>query len=56
MKCSLLGLGDILLPGIVIKYVLKFETMINKGYGMYITSIIGYSIGLLICMLSLVIY
>lgn len=56
MKCSLLGLGDILLPGIVIKYILKFETIINKGLILYIISIIGYSIGLLICMLSLIIY
>ncbi|CAK83233.1 unnamed protein product (macronuclear) [Paramecium tetraurelia] len=56
MKCSILGLGDILLPGIVIKYILKFENMLNKGHCMYITSIIGYCIGLLVCMLSLVIY
>ncbi|CAD8139897.1 unnamed protein product [Paramecium octaurelia] len=56
MKCSILGLGDILLPGIVIKYILKFENILNKGHCMYITSIIGYCIGLLICMLSLVIY
>ncbi|CAD8146449.1 unnamed protein product [Paramecium pentaurelia] len=56
MKCSILGLGDILLPGIVIKYILKFENLVNKGYCMYITSIIGYCFGLLVCMFSLVIY
>ncbi|CAK78939.1 unnamed protein product (macronuclear) [Paramecium tetraurelia] len=56
MRCSILGLGDILLPGIVIKYVLKFENLLNKGYCMYITSIIGYCIGLIVCMCSLVIY
>lgn len=56
LKCSLLGLGDILLPGIMIKYILKFEMMLNKGRILFITAIIAYSIGLGICITSLLIY
>jgi signal peptide peptidase-like protein 2B len=56
LKCSLLGLGDILLPGVIIKYILKYEKIANKGFRLYITSIIGYISGLLICISSLVIY
>lgn len=56
LKCSLLGLGDILLPGIIIKYCLKFELLLNQGYSIFVSSIIGYSFGLGICLFSLIIY
>lgn len=55
-KCSLLGLGDILLPGILVKFVLKFEVLLGRGAKIFIASLLGYSIGLTLCIESLLIY
>lgn len=54
LSCSLLGLGDILLPGIVIKYILKFERM-SLTSGLFKTAMIGYSAGLMICVYVLIV-
>lgn len=47
--CGLLGLGDIVLPGMIIKYCKKFDSlsMLNKGKGGY------YSLSLILYIISI---
>jgi hypothetical protein len=48
-SCSLLGLGDILIPGIFICFMARFGTEVAKTSAYFYGAIIAYSIALLTC-------
>jgi hypothetical protein len=54
--CSLLGLGDILIPGIFITFMARFGFEVVKTNSYYYAAIISYTIALLICGTSLWIF
>lgn len=54
--CSLLGLGDILIPGIFISFMARFGTEVAKSEIYFYAAIISYTIALLICGTSLWIF
>lgn len=54
--CSLLGLGDILIPGIFICFMARFSFEVAKSNAYYYAAIISYSIALLCCGASLWIF
>lgn len=54
--CSLIGLGDIVLPGIFVSYCLKFSRKLNGNNHYYRTCLVGYVVGLLSCIVSLIVY
>lgn len=54
--CSLLGLGDILIPGIFIGFMARFGTEVKKSESYYYGAIIAYIISLLCCGASLWIF
>ncbi|CAK58251.1 unnamed protein product (macronuclear) [Paramecium tetraurelia] len=45
-QCSILGIGDILIVGLIIKYILKFEKLSGENSLIFFSSILGYGIGL----------
>ncbi|CAD8108032.1 unnamed protein product [Paramecium primaurelia] len=45
-QCSILGIGDILIVGLIIKYILKFEKLSGENNLIFFSSILGYGIGL----------
>lgn len=47
--CSLLGLGDILIPGIFISFMARFGSEVAKSEIYFYAAIISYTIALLIC-------
>ncbi len=52
---AMLGLGDIVIPGIFIALLLRFDVSLNRGKNVYFyTSFIAYIVGLLITMLVMV--
>jgi len=51
--CSLLGLGDILIPGIFIVFMANFGTTVAKTSKYYYAALISYSLALLACGTSL---
>jgi hypothetical protein len=53
--CMLLGLGDIVLPGMVIKYCKRFDSIKNKNdkYSYYQTSIILYHVSLFLAFIMM---
>lgn len=54
--CSLLGLGDILIPGIFICFMARFSFEVAKSNVYYYGAIIAYSLSLLTCGASLWIF
>mmetsp|Transcript_16105 Transcript_16105/g.11620 ORF Transcript_16105/g.11620 Transcript_16105/m.11620 type:complete len:309 (-) Transcript_16105:22-948(-) len=48
-SCSMLGLGDILIPGIFICYMARFGTEVVKSEVYYFGAIFAYTVGLLTC-------
>lgn len=54
--CSLLGLGDILIPGIFICFMARFGTEVVKTEVYFYAAIIAYTIALLCCGASLWIF
>jgi hypothetical protein len=54
--CSLLGLGDILVPGIFISFMTKFGDEVAHSKAYFYAAIISYTIALLICGASLWIF
>jgi signal peptide peptidase-like protein 2B len=55
-SCSLLGLGDILIPGIFISFMASFGREVAKTSVYFVGAIIAYSIALMMCGASLWIY
>jgi len=54
-QCMLIGLGDLVVPGLVIAYAYRVSLALNtKWY--YIMGITGYFIAILICEIMLIIY
>lgn len=51
--CSLLGLGDILIPGIFICFMASFGKEVAKSQAYFYSAIISYTIALLLCGASL---
>ncbi|CDW78511.1 signal peptide peptidase [Stylonychia lemnae] len=51
--CSLLGLGDILIPGIFVCFMARFGSEVAKSNAYFYSAIISYSIALLCCGVSL---
>ncbi|CAD8121857.1 unnamed protein product [Paramecium sonneborni] len=45
-QCSILGIGDILIVGLIIKYILKFQIISGENSLLFCSSILGYGIGL----------
>lgn len=54
--CSLIGLGDILLPGIFVAYCLYFDKHIGKTSKYFDICLGGYVLGLLICVICLTVF
>ena len=59
--CMLLGMGDIVLPGIIIKYCHRFDSMkkkIDKSYkgGFFLFNILLYVISLILAMLMMFVF
>jgi signal peptide peptidase-like 2B len=54
-RCSLLGLGDMVLPGFFVAFCYNFDNLI-KTRVYFKTCFIGYCTGLIICMFCLVVY
>lgn len=48
-SCSLLGLGDILIPGIFICFMARFGTEVAKTNAYYYGAMIAYILALLAC-------
>jgi len=48
MNCSLIGLGDLVIPGIVMSYATSFGIR-KRTVSYYVASIISYAIGLIGC-------
>ncbi|XP_053351634.1 signal peptide peptidase-like 2 [Clarias gariepinus] len=44
----LLGLGDILLPGLLVAYCHRFDVLVQSSRAYFIASILGYSVGLVL--------
>jgi len=54
-RCSMIGLGDIVLPGFFISFLYRFGQRKNtKVY--YYTGILGYIVALACCCLVLIIF
>ncbi|MCO5583116.1 hypothetical protein L7F22_037024 [Adiantum nelumboides] len=53
---SLIGFGDIILPGLLISYCLRYDYMLKKSFkgGYFLYAFVGYGIGLLLTDISLV--
>lgn len=54
-RCSLIGLGDIILPGIVLKYAYRCDQLLGKRR-LFPVAYLGYVCGLLACMYCLIVY
>jgi presenilin-like A22 family membrane protease len=54
--CSLIGLGDIALPGIFVAYCYKFSRDKYNNYTYFITCYVGYIVGLVTCIFFLIFY
>lgn len=54
--CSILGLGDILIPGIFISFMARFGEEVAKTQSYFYSAIIAYTISLLVCGCSLWIF
>ncbi len=54
--CSLIGLGDILIPGIFICFMARFGFEVAKTNSYFYAAIISYTIALLCCGASLWIF
>ncbi|EGR30906.1 signal peptide peptidase 2b, putative [Ichthyophthirius multifiliis] len=54
--CSLIGLGDIALPGIFLAYCYKFSRQKYNNSTYFLTSYAGYIIGILICVICLTVF
>lgn len=55
-SCSLIGLGDIVIPGIYISYVSRFGKQVSLTDWYFVTQIIAYSLALFICGIALWVY
>jgi len=52
-RCTMLGLGDMVLPGLFVSFTYKFD--LQKGTNVYYwANLIGYVIGLVICVVFLI--
>lgn len=51
--CSLIGLGDIVLPGVFVGYCLSFGKRISAGVQYYSVCLGGYILGIAICVICL---
>ncbi|KAH9504035.1 Signal peptide peptidase-like 2B [Bulinus truncatus] len=51
---SLLGFGDIIIPGLLVSYNAVFDIRSNTKMVYYLSSSLGYLLGMVICMISLV--
>ncbi|KAH9504041.1 Signal peptide peptidase-like 2B [Bulinus truncatus] len=51
---SLLGFGDIIIPGLLVSYNAVFDICSNTKMVYYLSSSLGYFLGMVICMISLV--
>ncbi len=51
MQFTLIGLGDIVLPGLLICFLLRFDltTLQGRANGYFIAGIVGYTVGLVLC-------
>jgi signal peptide peptidase-like protein 2B len=47
-KCSLLGLGDMVLPGFFVAFAYRFS-LYKKSNVYFLTSVLAYAVGLLLC-------
>ena len=59
--CMLLGMGDIVLPGVIIKYCHRFDSMkkkIDKNYrgGFYLFNIVLYVVSVILAMLMMFVF
>ena len=54
--CSMLGLGDILIPGIFIGFMTRFGKEVVKSNVYFLAAMISYSLGLLACGVALFVY
>ena len=48
-SCSLLGLGDILVPGIFITFMARFGTQVVKSEVYFYSAMLAYTLSLLLC-------
>jgi len=55
-SCSLIGLGDIIIPGIYISYVSRFGKQVSLTDWYFLTMMIAYATALLICGVALWVY
>lgn len=54
-RCSLIGLGDIILPGIVLKYAMRCDNSFGSKR-LFPVAYVGYILGLFMCMFCLIVY
>jgi len=54
-KRSLIDLGDIILPGIILKYKRKCDTKMVKKR-LFLFAVIGYIVGISLCMFFLLMF
>ena len=54
-RCSLIGLGDIILPGIVLKYLYRCDTNFETSR-LFPLAYLGYVCGLVACIYCLLAY
>lgn len=57
-RCSMLGLGDIVIPGLYIGFLIRFgrHTVTGKGNPYTLSAILSYTISLALCGACLIIY
>ncbi|XP_077993393.1 signal peptide peptidase-like 2A [Glandiceps talaboti] len=53
LQYSLLGFGDILVPGLLVAYGCRFDFKVQSGKVYYIATAIAYGIGLVLCFIAL---
>ena len=54
-KCSLIGLGDIILPGILVKYLRKCDEKMIKKH-LFLSGMVAYVLGISACMICLLVF
>ncbi|XP_070535538.1 signal peptide peptidase-like 2B isoform X2 [Ptychodera flava] len=53
VQYSLLGFGDILVPGLLVAYACRFDFKVHSGKIYFIANSVAYAIGLVICFVAL---
>merc|ERR1711904_577664 len=54
---SMIGLGDMVLPGLLTAFLIRFDRLRNDVNDLYFTTcMVGYALGLALCLLVLIVF